>query len=163
MYKNKKIVAIIPARKNSKEIKKKNIIKLNGLPLISYTIDYAKKSKFIDKVFVSTDGKEIELISKKLGAEVITRPKKLCNDIIMPDHAVVHAIKYLKRMFNYNFDYVVFLQPTTPFRKSNELDKAIRTSRTLFGANMVPANEKGIIQLYKNFLNRKSLWKRFQS
>ena len=126
MYKNKKIVAIIPARKNSKEIKKKNIIKLNGLPLISYTIDYAKKSKFIDKVFVSTDGKEIELISKKLGAEVITRPKKLCNDIIMPDHAVVHAIKYLKRMFNYNFDYVVFLQPTTPFRKSNELDKAIK-------------------------------------
>ena len=73
MYKNKKIVAIIPARKNSRD--KKNIIKLNGLPLISYTIDYAKKSKFIDKVFVSTDGKEIELISKKLGAEVITRPK----------------------------------------------------------------------------------------
>ena len=59
MYKNKKIVAIIPARKNSKGIKNKNLIKLNFFPLISYSIDYAKKSKLIDRIFVSTDGKEI--------------------------------------------------------------------------------------------------------
>jgi len=126
MYKNKKIIAIIPARKNSKEIKKKNLIKLNGLPLISYSIDYAKKSKLIDKVFVTTDGKDIALVSKKFGAEVIMRPKNLCNDVIMPDHAVVHAIDYVKKVLNYSFDYVVFLQPTTPLRKLNELDKAIK-------------------------------------
>ena len=126
MYKNKKIIAVIPARKNSKGIKNKNLIKLNGFPLISYSIDYAKKSKLIDRIFVSTDGKEIASISKKFGAEVIMRPKKLCNDIIMPDHAVVHAIDYVKKNLDYSFEYVVFMQPTTPLRKLHELDKAIK-------------------------------------
>ena len=126
MYKNKKIIAVIPARKNSKEIKKKNLIKLNGLPLISYSIDYAKKSKLIDRVFVSTDGNNIASVSKKFGSEVIMRPKNLCTDTIMPDYAVMHAIDYVKKILNYNFDYVVFLQPTTPLRQLGELDKAIK-------------------------------------
>ena len=58
-------IAIIPARAGSKEIKKKNIIKINGHPLISYSIEAAKKSKFIKNVFVSTDGKEIAKIWSK--------------------------------------------------------------------------------------------------
>mgnify|MGYP001313047727 CR=1 FL=1 len=126
MFKSKKIIAVIPARKNSKELKKKNIIKLNGLPLIAYTIDYARKSKLIDRTFVSTDGNHIASVSKKFGAEIIMRPKKLSNDIIMPDHAVVHAINFVNKNLKYNFDYVVFLQPTTPLRKSKELDEAIK-------------------------------------
>mgnify|MGYP006085225239 FL=1 len=126
MYKNKKIIAVIPARKNSKGIKKKNLIKLNGLPLISYSIDYAKKSKLIDRVFVSTDGNNIASVSRKFGAEVVIRPKNLCKDTIMPDHAVVHTIDYVKKILNYSFDYVVFLQPTTPLRQLGELDKAIK-------------------------------------
>ncbi len=126
MYKNKKIIAVITARKNSKEIKKKNLIKLKGLPLICYSINYAKKSKLIDRVFVSTDGKDIGLASKRYGAEVIVRPRNLSNDTIMNDHAVVHAIDYVQNFLNYNFEYVVFLQPTTPLRKLNELDKAIK-------------------------------------
>ena len=64
MFKNKKIVAIIPAREGSQGIKNKNIKKLNGHPLISYSISSAKKSKLIDKVFVTTDGKKISKISK---------------------------------------------------------------------------------------------------
>jgi N-acylneuraminate cytidylyltransferase len=126
MYKKKRIIAVIPARKNSKGIKKKNLIKLNGLPLISYSIDYAKKSKFIDRIFVSTDGSNIASVSKKFGAEVVIRPKNLCNDTIMPDHAVVHTIDYVKKILDYSFDYVVFLQPTTPLRQLGELDKAIK-------------------------------------
>ena len=126
MYKNKKIIAVIPARKNSKEIKKKNLIKLNGIPLIAYSIDYAKKSKLIDRVFVSTDGNNIASVSKKFGSEVIMRPKHLCTDTIMSDYAIVHAIDYVKKILNYNFDYVVFLQPTTPLRQLGELDKAIK-------------------------------------
>lgn len=125
MIKKKKIIAVIPARKNSKEIKKKNLIKLNGFPLISYSINYAKKSKLIDRVFVSTDGNNIASVSKKFGAEIIMRPKNLSNDTIMSDYAVVHAIDYVKKILNYNFDYVVFLQPTTPLRQIGELDKAI--------------------------------------
>lgn len=126
MYKKKKIVAIIPAREGSKGIKNKNIKKLNGFPLISYSICSAKKSKLIDKVFVSTDGKKISKISKTYGAEVIKRPKKLSNDIIMPDAAVVHAIKYILKNLNFNFDYLVFIQPTSPLRHKTELDLAIK-------------------------------------
>jgi N-acylneuraminate cytidylyltransferase len=126
MYKDKKIIAVIPARKNSKEIKKKNLIKLDGLPLISYSIDYAKKSKLIDRVFVSTDGDNIASVSKKFDSEVIMRPANLCTDTIMSDYAIVHAIEYVKNILKYNFDYVVFLQATTPLRQLGELDKAIR-------------------------------------
>ncbi len=126
MYKNKKVIAIIPARSGSKGIKNKNIMKLNGMPLISYSISYAKKSKLIDRVFVSTDGKEIANISKKFNAEIISRPKNLCNDIIMPDYAVIHGIKNVLQKLKYYFDYVVFLQPTSPLRAKNEIDKAIK-------------------------------------
>ena len=97
----KKIIAIIPAREGSKGIKNKNIKKLNGVPLISYSISSAKKSKLIDKVFVSTDGKQISRISKIYGAEVIIRPKKISNNIIMPDAAVVHAINYISKIQNF--------------------------------------------------------------
>ncbi len=126
MYKSKKIVAIIPARKNSKGIKDKNIIKLQGYPLISYSICYAKKSKLIDKVFVSTDGVKISKISKKFGANVIDRPKKISNDIIMPDYAVSHAANFILKKLKFDFDIIIFLQPTTPLRRKNELDKAIK-------------------------------------
>ena len=65
MYKNKKIIAIIPARGGSKGIPKKNIVNLGGRPLIYYTIETVKKSKFVDKFLVSTDDEEIREISKK--------------------------------------------------------------------------------------------------
>ena len=82
MYKKKKIIALIPARKGSKGIKNKNILNLNGKPLIAYSINYAQNSNLIDKTFVTTDGKRISSISKKFGAEVIKRPKKISGDNI---------------------------------------------------------------------------------
>ena len=126
MFRKKKIIAIITARKGSKGIKNKNIKNLNGYPLLAYTINYAKKSKLIDRVFVTTDGEKISSISKKFNAETIIRPKKLSNDTSMNDLAVTHAIKHIKKNLNYNFNYVVLLQPTTPLRKKGELDKAIK-------------------------------------
>jgi CMP-N,N'-diacetyllegionaminic acid synthase len=126
MFKKKKIVAIIPARKGSKGIKNKNLIKIIGIPLIKFSIDYAKKSTLIDKVFVSTDGDKISKISKKYGAEIISRPKNLSNDFASSDSAVMHAIHYINKILKYNFDIVVFLQPTTALRKLGELDSAIK-------------------------------------
>lgn len=126
MYKNKKIVAIIPARAGSKSIKNKNLKKLNDVPLIAYSIMYAKKSKYIDRVFVTTDGFKIAKISKQYNSEVIKRPKSLSNDKAMADDAVLHAINFIEKKLNYNFDYVVFLQPTSPLRKIGELDTAIK-------------------------------------
>ena len=116
-------VAIIPARKGSKELKNKNTKILNGHPLIAYSIEAAIKSKYIKEVFVTTDGSKIARISKKYGAKIIRRPKKLANDKIISDFAVLHAIKIIEK--NYDFEHVVFLQPTSPLRSKNDLDKAI--------------------------------------
>ena len=81
MIDNKRIVAIIPARGGSKGIKRKNIRILNGKPLISYTIEQALKSKYIDRVIVSTEDLEIAEISKSFGAEVpFLRPQELAQD-----------------------------------------------------------------------------------
>jgi len=127
MINNKKIIAIIPARKGSKRIKNKNLLKINGIPLISFSINYAKKSKLIDRIFVSTDGEGISKVSKKYGAEIILRPAKLANDTSSSDSAVLHAINYVKNNLKYDFDIVVFLQPTTVLRQLGELDLAIKS------------------------------------
>ena len=120
-----KTVAIIPARGGSKGIPGKNILELAGLPLIAYSIIAAKHSKYIERVIVTTDDQEISQISKEYGAEVIQRPTKLADDIIMPDASVVHAIEYLIKQDNYRPDCIVFLQPTSPIRLYNDIDNAI--------------------------------------
>ena len=122
----KSFIAIIPARAGSKEINKKNTIKIDGHPLISYSIESAKQSKFIKNVFVSTDGKEIAKVAKKYGARIIFRPKHLSNDVIQIEPSVLHAIKYIEKNYKEKFDNVVLLQPTSPIRKINDLDDAIR-------------------------------------
>ena len=90
-------IAVIPARGGSVGIKNKNIKNLNGHPLIAYTIEAAKKSKFIKKIYVSTDNKKIAKISKKYGSEIIKRPKYLSGNTIMNDDAVSHAIRILEK------------------------------------------------------------------
>lgn len=152
MYKKNKIIAIIPARKNSKGIKEKNIFKIAGKPLISYTINCALKSKYIDDVYVTTDGDKIAKVSKQYGAKIIKRPKALSNDIIMPDAAVVHAAKSLKSKKKI-FDFIVFLQPTTPLRQKKDLENAIK--KTIDGKyDTVFASVDYNVFLWKNKNNR---------
>ena len=122
----KNFVAIIPARTGSMELKDKNVVKIKEHPLISYSIEAAKKSKFIKKVFVTTDGKKIAKISKVYGADIIKRPKSLSGNVIMPDASVVHAINYIEKNININFENVVFLQPTSPLRNHSDIDNAIK-------------------------------------
>ena len=125
--KNKKILAVIPARGGSKGIPRKNIKLLAGKPLIAYTIEAAKKSRYIDRVIVSTDDKEIAEISKKYGAEVpFVRPNELAKDEVpvIPD-IPRHAIKELKKREGFNTDIVVVLQSTSPLRGTKYIDLAI--------------------------------------
>ena len=122
----KNFVAIIPARAKSTELKDKNVIKIKKHPLISYSIEAAKRSKFIKKIFVTTDGKKIAKISKAYGAIVIKRPKSLSGNVIMPDASIAHAINYIEKNINVSFENVVFLQPTSPLRKYSDIDNAIK-------------------------------------
>lgn len=122
----KNILAIIPARGGSKGIKKKNLVKINNSPLIKYTIDSAKKSKFISDLIVSTDSKEIAKYCKKLHVNVpFIRPKYLSTDKASTLDVVLHAEKKYSKLLKKKFDYVLILQPTTPFRARNLIDKSI--------------------------------------
>ena len=124
MYKNKVIIAIIPARGGSKGIPKKNIKFLNGKPLITYSIENVIKSKYIDEVFVSTDDKKISLIAKKYGAKIINRPKILARDTSSSESALKHAVEEIEKL-GIKIDLVVFLQATSPMRGKYDLDRAI--------------------------------------
>ena len=121
-----KFLAIIPARGGSKEIKNKNLVKINNKPLVSYSIESGQKSKFIDKIVVTTDNKNIMRVSKNFGAEIIIRPKNISGDKAKVEDAILHALDYLKYQKKYVPDYLVLLQPTSPLRKKNEVDDVIK-------------------------------------
>ncbi len=125
MYKNKKFLAIIPARGGSKGIPNKNIMAISGKPLIAYTIDAGKKSKYIDELIVSTDSEVIKVIAQQYGAKVpFLRSEELSNDTSKSIDVVIHSIDFYKKN-NVSFDYVILLQPTSPLRTFKHLDEAI--------------------------------------
>ena len=125
MFDGKRILALIPARGGSKGIKDKNITILCGYPLIYYTINASKKSKYVDDIVVSTDSSKIAEIAKEYGAEIpFLRPAEFSKDTSKSIEVVVHAVKYLNSIGR-NYDCVVFLQPTQPLRDENDIDGAI--------------------------------------
>ncbi len=120
------ILGIIPARGGSKSIPMKNIVSLCGKPLISYTVKAALNSK-INRVIVSTDSKKIAQISKKFGAEVpFYRPQNLASVKSHPNDVIKHALDFLKTTESYEPDIIVLLQPTSPHRTPEIIDKSIR-------------------------------------
>ena len=120
MYKNKTFLAIIPARGGSKRLPCKNILGLNGKPLIAYSIESGLNSKYIDKVVVSSDDDEILTISKRYGAVTINRPNELASDTATTFDAIKHTVDNCEK-----YDYIVLLQPTSPLRDEKHIDKAI--------------------------------------
>ena len=117
-----KIIAIIPARKGSKGLKNKNILKINGKSLLEYAIINAKKSKYINFVTVSTDSKQIQSIAKKnkVNCDKL-RPKIISGDRSSTNDAIKHSLKNIR----FKPDYIVELHPTYIFRKTTTIDKAI--------------------------------------
>lgn len=126
MYKNKKILAITLARGGSKGVRNKNIKLLRGKPLINYTIEEAKKSKYIDKYIVSTDSKLIQKKALNEGADVpFIRPKYLSTDSATSVDALQHAIKWVEKKYHSKYDIIVELMCTNPLKNSEDIDKII--------------------------------------
>ncbi len=115
-----KILAIIPARGNSKGIPRKNIKLLCGKPLIAYTIEQSNSSKLIDETIVSTDDKEIKKISIHYGSKVIDRPAEISTDNANMESCISHVLESVKA------DIVILLQPTSPLRKISTINNAIK-------------------------------------
>lgn len=121
-----KILGLIPARGGSKSIPGKNIKDLNGKPLLQYTVEAAKNSKYISKLIVSSDDDNIISVAKQLGIEVpFVRPKELAEDTSPTLGVIQHALKFY-RSKNITFDAVCLLQVTSPFKTSEFIDKAIQ-------------------------------------
>ena len=122
----KKIISIIPARGGSKSIPKKNLVNFLGSPLISKTIEQSVNSKSICRTIVSTDSDEIASISEQYGSEVIQRPNDISGDNATTESALVHVLDTLKNKEKFIPDAVVLLQATSPLRKINDIDNAVK-------------------------------------
>lgn len=104
----------------------KNLVSLNGKPLLYYTIMASLQSGMVDRTIVSTDNKRIMKKAKKMGAEVITRPKKLSGDKIAIEPTILQVLDHLKQNEGYIPDLILLLQNTSPLRTSKHIDDAIK-------------------------------------
>jgi N-acylneuraminate cytidylyltransferase/CMP-N,N'-diacetyllegionaminic acid synthase len=126
MYKKKRILALIPARLGSKGLKKKNIKNFINKPLFLWPAKAALKSKYIDKVVVSSDSKKIVNLSKKNNIESpFLRPKNLSTDNAKSIDVIIHAIKFYENRKEF-FDYLILLEPTSPLTDNKDIDNAIK-------------------------------------
>ena len=121
------ILAIIPARSGSKSVAHKNIRMIQGKPMLSYSIEHAKKSKYINRIILSTDSEEYAELGKKYGAEVpFLRPSEYASDTSLDIDAFFHCLNYLKDKDDYMADIVVQLRPTYPIRDIADIDAMIK-------------------------------------
>jgi len=120
------VVAIILARGGSKGLARKNILPLNGIPLIAHTIKDAINSDTVKNVIVSTDDTEIQEIALEYGAEVPwLRPRELATDMATSEAALQHTVRWLVDE-NRKPEIVVYLQATEPFRPSWIIDACVQ-------------------------------------
>ena len=126
MINGKTVIAIIPARGNSKGLPGKNIKLLCGKPLIAWSIEAGLGSKYIDEVMVTTDSEDIANIARQFGASVpFIRPAKLANDTATSMDVIKHALNFYNNKLEKKFDYTVLLEPTSPLRVKDDIDNAI--------------------------------------
>ena len=121
----KEILAIIPARGGSKGIKRKNMVLLEGIPLIQYTITAAKESKYITRVIVNSDDKEILEFADAQKVEIMKRPEALAQDNTPMKDVLFHQLNQMKEQENYVPDIIILLQPTSPLRNAQHIDEAL--------------------------------------
>lgn len=126
MIEDLKVLGIVLARGASKRIPGKNIKMLAGKPLINYSIEAAQKSRYLDRLILSTDDEEIASVAKTAGCEVpFMRPAELAGNDVVDYPVFVHALKWLEEHEGYIPDVVVQLRPTSPLRTTEEIDAAI--------------------------------------
>ena len=148
MYIDKTFLAIIPARGGSKRLPRKNVLDLNGKPLIAYSIEAGLNSKYIDKVIVTSDDEEILEISRKYGTDTIQRPDELASDTSTTFDAIKHTIDNCEK-----YDYIVLLQPTSPLRNEKHVDDAIELFKNKNADAVVSVCEMDHSPLWSNTLD----------
>ena len=174
MFDNNKILVVIPARGGSKGIPRKNIRLLADKPLISYAIDVAKSSEYVDDVVVSTEDPEIALIADKFGASVINRSPDLAGDRIPIDPVIFDATVQKEKQAFDEYDIVITIQPTSPLLKTETLNNAIEKFKSFDVDTVISVvedshlrwgyneEEKRYFPLYSERLNNQYLPKEYK-
>ncbi len=147
----KKIICIILARGGSKGLKRKNLRKINGKPLIYYPINDAIKTRIIDDIIVSTDDNEIAYYAKKYGAKVpFIRPKKLSGDLATTESCLKHALLKYENLKKIKYDYGVFIGATDIFRDINWIIQGIK----------ILNKNKKIESVFSGHITHKNYWEK---
>tara|TARA_B100000700_G_scaffold78441_1_gene88063 strand:+ start:174 stop:857 length:684 start_codon:yes stop_codon:yes gene_type:complete len=149
-----KILGLIPARAGSKGIKNKNIIDLGGMPLVEHTFKFVSNLKAIHKLALSTDSKKIiEICSKYKKIEVpFVRPEELSTDSANISDVSLHILEHYKKE---KFTHLALFQPTSPFRKADEIINAIdlfkkRDVESIFSVNEITYHPSRCVTIDKN-------------
>jgi CMP-N,N'-diacetyllegionaminic acid synthase len=126
MINGKSTIAIIPARGGSKGLPGKNILPIAGKPLIAWSIEKARKSRHLDELFVTTDSAEIAAVAAAHGAPVPSlRPPELATDRSSTYDVIRHVLAHY-RALGREFDYTVLLEPTSPLREDDDIDRMLK-------------------------------------
>lgn len=126
MIHDRRVLAIIPARGRSKGVPRKNIRDLCGKPLVAWSIEKARRSRHVDAVLVTTDSEEIADVARRYGAAVpFLRPAELATDHASIYDVIRHALAYYRDAEGQEFDYTVLLEPTSPLREDDDVDRML--------------------------------------
>lgn len=126
-----KVICIIPARGGSKGIPNKNVIPLAGKPLVAWSIEHGLASRHVaGEVYVSSDSDSILEIARGHGAHAIKRPAELASDQSSSEDALKHALAMVRAGRSTPVELIVFLQPTSPVRASDDIDRAVDRLRS---------------------------------
>ena len=146
--------AIIPSRSNSKSIKNKNLQKIRNKSLLRLTIETAKKTKKIKRIFVSTEKDDILKKSIKWGSEVTSLEKKKMRDFSTDIDVILDFFESWFKNNDIYPKYLIYLRPTTPLRNYKVLNKAIVDFKKLKNYDsMVSVNKTS--SAYKTFIIKK--------
>ena len=165
-YKKIKVISLIPAKGNSKKVKNKNLRKINNKTLTEIAIEASLGSKFIDRTFLSTENKKISNFAPKYGVDLIKRPKKFSTYTSTANQVVRHFLKVLPADIKKKNPIIIYLQPTSPLRKSHHIDQAISKLKVNLNSNVIScrdadssilkayiSKDNKIYPIHKNFSN----------
>jgi|TARA_Y100000310_G_scaffold344034_1_gene454666 CMP-N-acetylneuraminic acid synthetase len=149
-----KILGIITARGGSKRVPHKNVKEFLRKPLLAWTIEVGKEAGVFDKFILSTDNKEIAEVGEKYGVEVpFIRPNKLAGDTTGSSEVVKHAIEWLKENENYEADWIIVLEPSSPGRQAKHIKEVAKLIQerddfdSITGVSEVPGHFSHLKQL----------------
>lgn len=128
MIKGETVLAVIPARGGSKRAPRKNLRPFRGVPLLLHSQAHALQSKYIDLVVCSTEDVEITALAQNHMLHVVPRPAELADDAATNEDVLRFVLKQVK-----DFDLVVLLQPTSPLRSAEDIDRCIELATTGWG------------------------------